>query len=155
MRYTQVVVRVWNSVCANGMEVEAVAISTWVLQITGRGRWAVGTGTCITRQGLAAGAWSDRIRQMKSRRVADPIRAMGEDTMWITASSAVGLVLSLAAVAALGGYLLSMGVDNAELSEEEKIESLKQQGLYEKPEPTQYEEQGVVTRTRKRRSSKD
>ncbi|XP_024376136.1 uncharacterized protein [Physcomitrium patens] len=121
----------------------------------GRGRWAVGTGTCITRQGLAAGAWSDRIRQMKSRRVADPIRAMGEDTMWITASSAVGLVLSLAAVAALGGYLLSMGVDNAELSEEEKIESLKQQGLYEKPEPTQYEEQGVVTRTRKRRSSKD
>ncbi|XP_024376135.1 uncharacterized protein [Physcomitrium patens] len=122
---------------------------------SGRGRWAVGTGTCITRQGLAAGAWSDRIRQMKSRRVADPIRAMGEDTMWITASSAVGLVLSLAAVAALGGYLLSMGVDNAELSEEEKIESLKQQGLYEKPEPTQYEEQGVVTRTRKRRSSKD
>lgn len=83
------------------------------------------------------------------------MRAMGEETMWITAGSAVALVVALAAFAALGGYLLSMGVDNAERSEEEKIERLKEQGLYEKPEPTQYEDQGVATRTRKRRISEE
>lgn len=37
--------------------------------------------------------------------------------MWITASSAVALVVALAAFAALGGYLLSMGVDNEERGE--------------------------------------
>lgn len=75
--------------------------------------------------------------------------------MWITASSALALVVALAAFAALGGYLLSISVDNEQRDEKEKIERLKEQGLYEKPEPTQYEEQGVGTRTRKRRISEE
>lgn len=113
----------------------------------------MGLGT--TRQGSVADLWSGRIARRKSRNVAGPIRAMADETMWITASSAVALVIALAAFAALGGYLLSMGVDNAERGEEEKIEKLKEQGLYEKPEPTQYEEQGVATRTRKRRITEE
>ena len=36
----------------------------------------------------------------------------GGDTMWVTATAAVALVLSLAAFAAIGGLLLSKGMDN-------------------------------------------
>lgn len=36
----------------------------------------------------------------------------GGDTMWVTATAAVALVLSLAAFAAIGGFLLSKGMDN-------------------------------------------
>lgn len=84
-----------------------------------------------------------------------PVRAMGEETMWVTASSAVVLVIALAAFAALGGLLLSKTVENEQRSEEENIARMKEQGSYEKPEPTQYEEQGVGTRTRKRRISEE
>jgi hypothetical protein len=69
------------------------------------------------RQSVVADVWSDGVGGGKSRRFASPVRAMGEETMWITAGSAVALVVALAAFAALGGYLLSMGVDNAERSE--------------------------------------
>lgn len=78
----------------------------------------MGLGT--TRQGSVADLWSGRIARRKSRNVAGPIRAMADETMWITASSAVALVIALAAFAALGGYLLSMGVDNAERGEVRK-----------------------------------
>lgn len=80
--------------------------------------WVVGTGLCITRQGFTADIWSGRIRRGKeNKQGVGPIRAMGDETMWITASSAVALVVALAAFAALGGYLLSMGVDNEERGE--------------------------------------
>jgi len=48
---------------------------------------------------------------------------MEQDTMWITASSALALVIALAAFAALGGYLLSMGVDNEQRDEVSKLEN--------------------------------
>lgn len=41
--------------------------------------------------------------------------------MWITASSAVALVVALAAFAALGGYLLSMGVDKVRSENYQKV----------------------------------
>ena len=68
-----------------------------------------------------ADLWSGRRARRKSRKVAGPIKAMAEETMWITASSAVALVVALAAFAALGGYLLSMGVDNEERGEVRKL----------------------------------
>ncbi|KAG0631602.1 hypothetical protein M758_1G265700 [Ceratodon purpureus] len=108
-----------------------------------------------TRGSTRQSVWSGGVGRGKGRRLAGPVRAMGDETMWITATSAVALVVALAAFAALGGYLLSMGVDNEERSEEEKIEKLKEQGLYEKPEPTRYEDQGIATRTRKRRISEE
>lgn len=66
------------------------------------------------RQSVVADVWSGGVGRGKSRGFAGPVRAMEEETMWITASSAVALVVALAAFAALGGYLLSMGVDNQE-----------------------------------------
>lgn len=36
----------------------------------------------------------------------------GGDTFWVTATAAVALVLSLASFAAMGGFLLSKGLDN-------------------------------------------
>lgn len=75
---------------------------SWVCVETPQGRalWRIG--------GVGGG---------KSKRFAGPVRAMGEETMWMTAGSAVALVVALATFAALDGYLLSMEVDNAERSE--------------------------------------
>jgi hypothetical protein len=84
-------------------------------------------GPCTTRHGFVEDLWSGRIARRKSRKVAGPIKAMAEETMWITASSAVALVVALAAFAALGGYLLSMGVDNEERGEVRKLSEV----LYE------------------------
>ncbi|KAG0592693.1 hypothetical protein KC19_1G273500 [Ceratodon purpureus] len=70
-----------------------------------------------TRGSTRQSVWSGGVGRGKGRRLAGPVRAMGDETMWITATSAVALVVALAAFAALGGYLLSMGVDNEERSE--------------------------------------
>ena len=75
----------------------------------------------MTRHGFVTDLWTDRIARRKSRKVAGPNKAMADETMWITASSAVALVVALAVFAALGGYLLSMGVDNAERGEVRKL----------------------------------
>lgn len=58
------------------------------------------------------------------RKVAGPVRAMGEETMWVTASSAVVLVIALAAFAALGGFLLSKTVENEQRSEVRNLNSV-------------------------------
>ena len=93
-----------------------------LLTISSRGR--SGTQVCEGAAGDRVRAWREAVgmngavvgwRGSGNRRRVLGLRVEaggGGDTMWVTATAAVALVLSLAAFAAIGGFLLSKGMDN-------------------------------------------
>jgi hypothetical protein len=103
--------------------VELAPASANLLTIGSRGR--SGTQVCEgANSGDRVRAWREAVgmngavvgwRGSENRRRVLGLRVEaggGGDTMWVTATAAVALVLSLAAFAAIGGFLLSKGMDN-------------------------------------------